>query len=73
MVSIPPRELRLEERGSDWCAAELAAPAAGDRVLVLGFEELMYAPLRIAQALAEKHPEMGRAILLHHPVAGVAG
>lgn len=28
----------------------------GDRVLVLGFEELMYAPLRLAQALAEGVP-----------------
>lgn len=28
----------------------------GERVLVLGFEELMYAPLRVAQALAEDVP-----------------
>lgn len=28
----------------------------GERVLVLGFEELMYAPLRVAQALADDSP-----------------
>ncbi|MGH3626830.1 MAG: phosphoribosyltransferase family protein, partial [Sciscionella sp.] len=32
----------------------LAGELRGDRVLVLGFEELMYAPLRIAMALAAK-------------------
>ncbi|MFB6892630.1 phosphoribosyltransferase [Kitasatospora sp. NPDC056327] len=31
-------------------------PADGGRVLVLGFEELMYAPLRLAGALAERLP-----------------
>jgi adenine/guanine phosphoribosyltransferase-like PRPP-binding protein len=35
------------------CAAELAAQVVGERVLVLGFEELMYAPLLIACDLAE--------------------
>ncbi|MGW3228893.1 phosphoribosyltransferase [Kitasatospora sp. NPDC001095] len=31
-----------------------AVPAGAQRVLVLGFEELMYAPLRLADALAER-------------------
>ncbi|WP_316521013.1 phosphoribosyltransferase [Kitasatospora brasiliensis] len=31
-----------------------ALPAGAQRVLVLGFEELMYAPLRLADALAER-------------------
>ncbi|PZS29565.1 MAG: phosphoribosyltransferase, partial [Pseudonocardiales bacterium] len=35
-------------------ARELAASLRGDRVLVLGTEELMYAPLRIALALVEE-------------------
>ncbi|MFD7609544.1 phosphoribosyltransferase [Streptomyces sp. NPDC059828] len=35
-------------------AAALGSAAAGGRVLVLGFEELMYAPLRLAQALEER-------------------
>ncbi|WP_199485312.1 phosphoribosyltransferase family protein [Actinomadura craniellae] len=39
-------------------AARLAAelPAAARRVLVLGFEELMYVPLRLAEALADALP-----------------
>lgn len=39
-------------------AARLAEtlPAAARRVLVLGFEELMYAPLRLAEALADLLP-----------------
>jgi adenine/guanine phosphoribosyltransferase-like PRPP-binding protein len=36
------------------CATELAAVIEGRRVLVLGFEELMYAPLRIAVDLADR-------------------
>ncbi len=35
-------------------AAELAGHVTGESVLVLGFEELMYAPLRLAGALAER-------------------
>ncbi|MFG2845792.1 phosphoribosyltransferase [Kitasatospora sp. NPDC048296] len=31
-----------------------AVPATAERVLVLGFEELMYAPLRLAEALAQR-------------------
>ncbi|MFI9363550.1 phosphoribosyltransferase [Kitasatospora sp. NPDC053057] len=31
-----------------------ALPGGADRVLVLGFEELMYAPLRLAEALAQR-------------------
>lgn len=37
---------------ADRCTEQLAAQVAGDRVLVLGFEELMYAPLMIARGLA---------------------
>jgi adenine/guanine phosphoribosyltransferase-like PRPP-binding protein len=51
------------ERAAAGCAAELAsrlstrAGTGPTRVLVLGFEELMYAPLRIAMALAERFDE----------------
>jgi hypothetical protein len=38
------------------CAAGLAGQMVGPRVLVLGFEELMYAPLLIACALADRAP-----------------
>ncbi|MER7842886.1 phosphoribosyltransferase [Kitasatospora sp. NPDC096077] len=34
--------------------ASVPAGAAAERVLVLGFEELMYAPLRLAEALAQR-------------------
>ncbi|HJQ02972.1 MAG TPA: phosphoribosyltransferase [Jatrophihabitans sp.] len=46
-----PAERPALEQAVDRLAAQLA-PGLGRRVLVLGFEELMYAPLRIAQALA---------------------
>lgn len=32
--------------------------APGDRVLVLGFEELMYLPMRLAETIAGEHPEV---------------
>jgi len=35
-----------------------ALPAGRRRVLVLGFEELMYAPLRLAEALADARPDL---------------
>lgn len=37
-------------------ARTLRAEMTGPRILVLGFEELMYAPLRIAMALGEEDP-----------------
>ncbi|WP_380284999.1 phosphoribosyltransferase [Kitasatospora purpeofusca] len=61
----PEHRARLEE-ALPALAEQLAAavedgadgrgPAGGGRVLVLGFEELMYAPLRLAGALAERLP-----------------
>lgn len=41
------------ERALPALGAALAAQAVGRRILVLGFEELMYTPLRLARALAE--------------------
>jgi hypothetical protein len=41
------------ERALPGIGAALAAQITGRRVLVLGFEELIYAPLRLARALAE--------------------
>lgn len=51
----PEDRLRLEEE-LPRMAARL--PVLGRRVLVLGFEELMYAPLRLAEALADAHPDV---------------
>jgi hypothetical protein len=51
-----PSELDALAAAAESCARRLAAglrQAGAGRVLVLGFEELMYAPLRIATALAE--------------------
>ena len=50
-------------------AADLAGAAdvrAGERTLVLGTEELMSAPLRLAAALADAGPR--RPVLHHHPL-----
>jgi len=51
----PEHRLRLEEELSRMAAR---LPVLGRRVLVLGFEELMYAPLRLAEALADAHPDV---------------
>lgn len=54
---LPEHRERLEKdlsRMADVLAAGLGSGAA--RVLVLGFEELMYAPLRLAEALADALP-----------------
>ncbi|WP_346045969.1 phosphoribosyltransferase family protein [Actinomadura chokoriensis] len=54
----PEHRARLEKdlaRMADVLAAELDAVS---RVLVLGFEELMYAPLRLAEALADALPSV---------------
>lgn len=51
-----PADRPMLEAQARQCATGL--PLRGSRVLVLGFEELMYAPLRIAQFLAEQHPEV---------------
>ncbi|MER7704800.1 phosphoribosyltransferase [Kitasatospora sp. NPDC097605] len=42
--------------GSDGGGSDGGSGDGGGRVLVLGFEELMYAPLRLAGALAERLP-----------------
>ncbi|GAA0243893.1 hypothetical protein GCM10009527_045780 [Actinomadura nitritigenes] len=54
---LPGHRTALEKdvpRMADAVAAELGEGAS--RVLVLGFEELMYAPLRLAEALADAFP-----------------
>ncbi|MEV4677936.1 phosphoribosyltransferase family protein [Actinomadura sp. NPDC049382] len=56
---LPEHRTRLEKdlaRMGDVLAAELVPGAS--RVLVLGFEELMYAPLRLAEALADTLPDV---------------
>ncbi|NVI87365.1 phosphoribosyltransferase family protein [Actinomadura sp. BRA 177] len=55
---LPSHRTRLEKdlaRMADVLAAELDDVS---RVLVLGFEELMYAPLRLAEALADALPSV---------------
>ncbi|MFE9423525.1 phosphoribosyltransferase [Kitasatospora sp. NPDC006697] len=55
-----PAQVRLLDSALPGLGAELAAavgPQRRERVLVLGSEELMYAPLRLAGALAEALPE----------------
>ncbi len=51
-----PEERPALEAAAARCAAELADHVSGSRVLVLGTEELMHAPLRIALALADRLP-----------------
>jgi adenine/guanine phosphoribosyltransferase-like PRPP-binding protein len=48
--------------------AEAVAPHCGDRVLVLGTEELMYAPMLIARELAELVPQVRVASTTRSPV-----
>ncbi|SDB93718.1 TRSP domain C terminus to PRTase_2 [Sanguibacter gelidistatuariae] len=50
---LPDHEAPLVSAARE-AAAVVGQGLVGDRVLVLGFEELMYAPLRIAQALADQ-------------------
>ncbi|MGC0416701.1 hypothetical protein ABIA38_002209 [Embleya sp. AB8] len=45
------------ERALPALGAALAERMVGRRILVLGFEELMYTPLRLARALAERVPD----------------
>ncbi|WP_018654980.1 phosphoribosyltransferase family protein [Actinomadura flavalba] len=54
-----PQDRRRLDRELPRMAAVLAAalPPAARRVLVLGCEELMYAPLRLAEALADALPD----------------
>ncbi|MFD0901782.1 phosphoribosyltransferase family protein [Actinomadura sediminis] len=55
---LPPHRARLEKDLPRM--ADVLADALGDgfsRVLVLGFEELMYAPLRLAETLADALPD----------------
>ncbi|GAA4229626.1 hypothetical protein GCM10022254_22490 [Actinomadura meridiana] len=56
---LPAHRERLEKdlpRMADVLASGLGEGAS--RVLVLGFEELMYAPLRLAEALADARPDL---------------
>ncbi|MFF9064821.1 phosphoribosyltransferase domain-containing protein [Streptomyces sp. NPDC014891] len=48
-----------------------ARPAAGPRVLVLGFEELMYAPLRLGTALEEAGHDVRFSTTTRSPVLAV--
>ncbi|MEU5881520.1 phosphoribosyltransferase family protein [Spirillospora sp. NPDC047279] len=48
---------RLDKELPAMAARLVPAVREGKRVLVLGFEELMYAPLRLAEALADALPE----------------
>ncbi|GGU85137.1 phosphoribosyltransferase [Streptomyces litmocidini] len=48
-----------------------AAPPAGPRVLVLGFEELMYAPLRLATALEDAGHDVRYSTTTRSPVLAV--
>lgn len=50
---LPAHEAPLVTAARE-AAAVVGQSLVGERVLVLGFEELMYAPLRLAQALAER-------------------
>ena len=59
-------------------AADAAWPAAcrpirRAGVLVLGTEELMYAPLLIAARAGRRSAGARRAVLVHHPLAGAGG
>ncbi|WP_460363297.1 TRSP domain-containing protein, partial [Actinocorallia lasiicapitis] len=55
-----PQQRELLDKELPAIAARIAAalPPRARRVLVLGFEELMYAPLRIGEALADLLPEV---------------
>lgn len=48
-----PAQAPAVHNAAEACAVAVRPALRGDRVLVLGFEELMYAPLLIALALAE--------------------
>ncbi|MFI0444765.1 phosphoribosyltransferase family protein [Actinomadura sp. 6N118] len=54
----PEHRQLLEKRLPDMAARLVPALAGCGRVLVLGFEELMYAPLRLAEALADALPDV---------------
>jgi len=54
----PAHRTELEAMLPAWSKAVSTAMAPGDRVLVLGFEELMYLPMRLAEALADDHPDV---------------
>ncbi|WP_433326010.1 phosphoribosyltransferase family protein [Spirillospora sp. CA-294931] len=54
---LPEHRARLEKE-LPAMAERVADLVEGRRVLVLGFEELMYAPLRLAEALADALPDV---------------
>ncbi|MFG1999708.1 phosphoribosyltransferase family protein [Spirillospora sp. NPDC048911] len=54
----PEHRERLEKELPAMAARLVPALAGRGRVLVLGFEELMYAPLRLAEALADALPDV---------------
>ena len=68
-----PADRPALEAAAAGVARQLAERLTGDRVLVLGFEELMYAPLRIATELAAVTPASVRySTTTRSPVVAVA-
>jgi hypothetical protein len=57
-----PADLSRLNSAAATVADRVVGAVTGDRVLVLGFEELMYAPLRIAVALTE-HPSLAGSMV----------
>ncbi|WP_200841687.1 phosphoribosyltransferase family protein [Actinomadura sp. K4S16] len=55
---LPDYRARLEKELARMGDALAAGLGEASRVLVLGFEELMYAPLRLAEALADARPDV---------------
>ncbi|MGW5210209.1 phosphoribosyltransferase [Streptomyces sp. NPDC004051] len=68
----PAHRARLESALPDMAARLAAAlPDGAHRVLVLGFEELMYAPLRLAHALEQRGVEVRFSTTTRSPVLAV--
>ncbi|MFD5496712.1 phosphoribosyltransferase [Streptomyces sp. NPDC001812] len=68
----PAHRARLESALPDMAARLAAAlPDGAHRVLVLGFEELMYAPLRLAHALEQRGVEARFSTTTRSPVLAV--
>lgn len=55
---LPEHRARLEKDLARMADVLVAGLGDASRVLVLGFEELMYAPLRLAEALADALPDV---------------
>ncbi|WP_375478425.1 phosphoribosyltransferase [uncultured Jatrophihabitans sp.] len=64
-----PRDVRAARHAAAMVAADLLPKLAGTDVLVLGTEELIYAPLLIATALADLGPTVRVSSTTRSPVA----